>query len=86
MSYAWCLFATPSRRNLSLASLLFNSVAGRGPVPERGKSQIWDFRCDLEAFADWRKLASVCSSGSVKTPVPGRVGYLKRNGREPLIG
>ena len=86
MSHAWCFLAIPSRRNLSLTSLLFNSVAGPRPVLERGKSQICDFRCDLEAFADWRKLASVCSSGSVKTPVPDRVGNLKRNGREALIG
>ena len=48
--------------------------------------EVCDFRCDLEAFADWRKLASACSSGSVKTPVPGSVGYLKCNGREALIG
>ena len=37
MSHAWCFFAIPSRRNLSLASLLFNSVAGRRPVLERGR-------------------------------------------------
>ena len=37
MSHAWCFFAIPSRRNLSLASLLFNSVAGRRPVLEKGR-------------------------------------------------
>ena len=63
MSHAWCFFAIASRRNLSLTSLLFNSVAGRRPVLERGKSQICDFRCDLETFPDLRKLASLCSSG-----------------------
>ena len=31
-------FGIPSRRNLSLTSLLFNSVAGRRPVLDRGKS------------------------------------------------
>ena len=30
-------FAIPSRRNLSLASLLFNSVADRRPVLEKGR-------------------------------------------------
>ena len=39
MSHAWCFFAIPSRRNLSLTSLLSNSVAGPRPVLERGKSQ-----------------------------------------------
>ena len=37
MSHASCFFAIPSRRNLSLASLLFNSIAGRRPVLERGR-------------------------------------------------
>ena len=38
MSHAWCFFfAISSRRNLSLASLLFNSVAGRRTVLERGR-------------------------------------------------
>ena len=52
---------------------------------EREVTNLCDFRCDLETFPDWGKLASVCSSGGVKTPVMGRVGYLKRNGREVLI-
>ena len=37
MSQGWCFFAIPSRRNLSLASLLFNSVAGRRSVLEKGR-------------------------------------------------
>ena len=34
MSHAWCFSAIQSRRNLSLASLLFNSFAGRRPVQD----------------------------------------------------
>ena len=36
MSHAWCFFAIPSRKNPSLARLLFYSVAGRRPVLEKG--------------------------------------------------
>ena len=37
MSHAWCFFAILSRRNLSLASLLFNSATGRRLVLEKGR-------------------------------------------------
>ena len=142
MSHTWCFSAILSRRNLSLVSLLFNSVAGQRPVLERGRQdsqepagnhyglllqtgivakfekfllffnglrlttyfamlwlslgfihQIFSEKSGAQV-SDQRnskhavhfKSANQHSSRSVKNPVPGRVGYLKRNGHKALIG
>ena len=41
-------FAIPSRRNLSLVSLLFNSVAGQRPALERGRQGRQEAAGDLQ--------------------------------------